>query len=325
MLATGAVGVPTFPKSLLHVPKDRLLHWKRDLNTSHGPSKGIPSTWKNILVVGGGLTAVQVAQLALRHGSSNDRKVILCSRRPLVEKHLDIGLDWVDRRRAQKCQSDFYHRPMDERFQILREARGGGSVPPYYMRQVEQLEAQGRLQRLVGNPNLISLENLLFGDKSPSSPFQVDQRGEACQCCRRDSPLVIGIGTQIHRFDGVLVACGIQPDCTQNALFANLVQTMEREGESSCKVYQGLPVVTEDLEWCSNMFVVGAMAGLNLGPDAGNLMGARRGASLIANALDCRAWLRTTGNIFANRYSVFDDDDESSSSDASSEDDDDSD
>lgn len=42
----------------------------------------------------------------------------------------------------------------------------------------------------------------------------------------------------------------------------------------------------------TNIFVVGAMAALQVGPDAGNLMGMRRAARLVANALDCHAWLR---------------------------------
>lgn len=132
VLAMGAVGSPTFPKGLMNVPKQCLIHWKQ-LEISKN-SKGIPSEWKDILVVGGGLTAVQVAQLALKHGCSS-RKVVLCSRRPLVEKHLDIGLEWVDRRQAQKCQSDFYHQPIQDR---LMEHRGSskeyGALVTFTMR-----------------------------------------------------------------------------------------------------------------------------------------------------------------------------------------------
>ena len=295
----GAVGSPSFPTGLEDVPKTRIMHWKQ-LDVSQPRTKGIPSHWKNILVVGGGLTAVQVAQLALKQtngGSSAARKVVLCSRRAIVEKHLDIGLAWVDRRQAQKCQSDFYHQPLQDRLDTLKEARGGGSVPPNYVRQVETLEATGRLQRLVGIPNFLNM-----------AECQDDENVS--------SPLVIEIGSTSHTFDGVIVACGVQPDCTKNPVFHRLLQTFD-----SSKQFNGFPTISEDLEWFPNIFVVGGMAGLNLGPDAGNLMGARRGATLIANALDCRSWLREKGNIFANRYSLFavdDDDDDSSSSESES-------
>ena len=298
----GAVGSPSFPKGLEHVPPTQIMHWKQ-LDASQKMTKGIPSHWKNILVVGGGLTAVQVAQLALKQTNGGSaRKVVLCSRRAIVEKHLDIGLAWVDRRQAQKCQSDFYHQPLQDRLNTLKEARGGGSVPPNYVRQVESLEATGRLQRLVGIPNFLNMEEECQDDENASSP-------------PIERPLVIEIGSTSRTFDGVIVACGVQPDCTKNPVFHHLLQTFD-----SSKQFNGFPTVSEDLEWFPNIFVVGGMAGLNLGPDAGNLMGARRGATLIANALDCRSWLREKGNIFANRYSLFamEDDDDSSSSDSES-------
>jgi len=288
VLAMGAVGSPMFPKGLECVPKQHILHWKQ-LQLSQ-KSKGIPTHWKRILVVGGGLTAVQVAQLALKQGGSSCR-VTLCSRRAIVEKHLDIGLDWVDRRRAQKCQSEFYHQPLQDRLDRLKEARGGGSVPPCYVRQVESLEASGRLQRLVGNPNFVCLESAEDESSTDGRPH-----------------LLVEIGSNSLRFDGVIVACGVQPDCSNSPVFQNLLQRID-----SSKVFKGFPIVSEDLEWFPNIFVVGGMAALNLGPDAGNLMGARRGATIIANALDCRSWLREKGNIFANRYNLFASDDDSSS------------
>jgi hypothetical protein len=295
----GAVGRPIIPKRVANIPPARLIHWNNLDPTLE--EHGIPSDWKNILVIGGGLTSVQIAQLALRHGP-DDRKVTLCSRRPLVEKFLDIGLEWVNRRQAHKCQSDFYHQPLEDRLSLLKTARGGGSVPPRYVRQVEELESRGKIQRLIGHPNFIYSDEFLFGDLTTESFKQ------NCSCCRQNAPLAIGIGTTIHRFDGVLIACGFLPDCTENPVCKSILDNVKGER----KVYKGLPMVSEDVEWHPNIFVVGAMAGLNLGPDAGNLMGMRRGATIVANALGCRSWLREKGNLFANRYSLFaveDDDD----------------
>lgn len=51
---------------------------------------------KRVLVLGGGLTAVQVAQLALKQHC----KVTLLSRRPLTTRHFDVNETWFDRRRA---------------------------------------------------------------------------------------------------------------------------------------------------------------------------------------------------------------------------------
>jgi hypothetical protein len=304
ILAMGAVGKPIIPKRLMNIPPHRLMHWK-NLDPSI-EARGIPSDWKDILVVGGGLTGVQVAQLALRHGP-NDRKVTLCSRRPIVEKFLDIDLEWLNRRQAHKCQSDFYHQSLEDRQSNLKRARGGGSVPPWYVRQIEKLESNGRLQRLVGNPNFIYDEELLFRQEDST-------RKQHCNCCRKNAPLAVGIGSKIHRFDGVLIACGVQPDCSKNHVYQSVLEKMKHDE----KVYKGLPIINEDLEWYPNIFVIGGMAGLNLGPDAGNLMGMRRGATIIANTLGCRSWLRDKGNLYANRYIIFEDD-ETSDTDAESD------
>mmetsp|Transcript_86852 Transcript_86852/g.221230 ORF Transcript_86852/g.221230 Transcript_86852/m.221230 type:complete len:119 (-) Transcript_86852:69-425(-) len=73
----------------------------------------------------------------------------------------------------------------------------------------------------------------------------------------------------------------------------------------------GLPVLTQDLQWGSltKLFVIGALAALQVGPDAGNLMGLRRAAHVVAITLDLRCWLKDTGsvvgNIRGNQYSAL--------------------
>ena len=45
------------------------------------------------------------------------------------------------------------------------------------------------------------------------------------------------------------------------------------------------------------------MSALQVGPDAGNLMGMRRAAYVISDKLNVRQWLRRT--ILANQYDAF--------------------
>ena len=75
--------------------------------------------------------------------------------------------------------------------------------------------------------------------------------------------------------------------------------------------------MTVDLEWTKNLFVVGALASLNTGPDSGNIMGARRAASIVANALECKSWLRKEEGALANPFELFWDEEDSSSEDES--------
>jgi len=55
-------------------------------------------------------------------------------------------------------------------------------------------------------------------------------------------------------------------------------------------IHGGLPLATDDLRWIENfpLYIVGSLGALNTGSGAGNLMGIRRAARLVAHSLDCR-------------------------------------
>ena len=75
VLALGPTGKPIIPSKICNVPNDQLIPWNQ-MNERLMPKHEV------VLVVGGGLTAVQAAQYSLRQG----KRVYLCSRRPLVER-----------------------------------------------------------------------------------------------------------------------------------------------------------------------------------------------------------------------------------------------
>jgi len=209
------------------------------------------------LVVGGGLTAVQVALRVLEDG----HKCVLCSRRPLQEKHFDIPLEWFDRKTANKNLSNIYHDTVDNRLMQLREARDGGSVPPMYMKLL-----QGHIHNLT----------FWIGELE----YQNDSSEGSVKICFQNS---------IHAFDRVILACGVSIDCNSHPLISKILSKWP------IPVHHGYPFLTEDLQWDRkhpSLFVVGALAALQVGPDSGNLMGIRRAATVVANALDCRCWLR---------------------------------
>lgn len=254
ILAAGPTGRPIVPPSLQSVP--RLLMWTQ-------LHRVLPKS-KRLLVVGGGLTAVQVALKMITLGKT----CILCSRRPLVEKHFDIGFEWFDSRTNNKCMSDFYHQGMADRLAALKQARDGGSIPPMYMRQVKHAQESGRLIRVVGEVRYVS-ENTA------------------------DQSVVMTIDDKEFCVDYVVLACGLEPNCLQNPLVKIVYDRWPIPVEG------GLPSITEDLRWRQNLplYVVGSLGLLNAGPDAGNLMGIRRAAQLVANALECRNWLRETALV----------------------------
>jgi thioredoxin reductase len=64
----------------------------------------------NMLIVGGGLTSVQLADLAIKRGVS---KVYLLMRGPLKVKHFDVDLEWIGKFRNYK-QAEFWSADTDE-------------------------------------------------------------------------------------------------------------------------------------------------------------------------------------------------------------------
>ena len=280
VLALGPTGTPVVPPNLCNIPEDRLIRWQ-DMQSK------LAAGHETVLVVGGGLTAVQAAQYCLRKG----KRVHLCSRRPIVERHFDLDRCWFDKRTANKQISGFYHQPEACRLEALRAVRGGGSVPPIYMTDLRKWQAKGTL-------------TLVHGEEP-----------EYLRAAE-DGKLLISIEQRERAFDCVVLACGIKPDCMVNPLVRNIQEKIP------LKLVGGYPSVSVDLEWTKNLFVVGGLAGLNVGPDAGNIMGARRAASIVANALECKSWLRKGGEgrgALSNPFELLWDDDSASSSDSDSE------
>lgn len=263
VLALGSSGTQVIPNKLTDVPKHQLISWysmKECLQPKH----------ESVLVVGGGLTAVQTAQYCLRQG----KKVVLCSRRPLVERHFDTEDCWFDKRTVNKHISEFLHQDESERLRQLKEVRGGGSVPPIYMNDLRKWQTIGQLTLV-----------------NKTEPEYISET--------YDDKVLISINGEKLAFDCVIIACGMQTHCLANPLVKKVYDNFP------IRLVGGFPSISVDLEWTNNLFVVGALAGLNVGPDAANVMGARRAASIVANALECKSWLRQEDGALSNKFQLL--------------------
>ena len=277
VVATGMAGGQIVPRGLTHCPKNVL--WNEPEAFPTQPDRpGIDT--QRILVVGGGLTAVQTALRVIQDG----HQCVLCSRRPLHEKHFDIPVEWFDLRKTNNFLSEFYHTDVKSRLNMLKKARNGGSVPSMYMNLLDK--HKDRLTCCVGEAEYLK---------------DAAQEGTS----RRVTVVINGSS---HIFDKVILACGINPDCSAHPVMEKMLSKWP------IATHGGFPDVTPDLQWHAsrtNIFVVGAMAALQVGPDAGNLMGMRRAARLVANALDCHGWLRE--RALTNPFLALWDDSESES------------
>jgi lysine/ornithine N-monooxygenase len=207
-----------------------------------------------MLIVGGGLTSVQLADLVLKRGVT---KVHLLMRGSLKVKYFDVDLDWVGKFRNFN-QAAFWSADTDEeRAEMIAKARNGGSVTPRYRKVLDAHVASGRIEL---NTNT-TLESVKW---EPETMRWVD--------------IKVSTHGPVPPVDYIVFATGIQSDITSIPFLDTLRQQHPIEHVA------GLPCLTDDLMWDDGvpLFVTGRLAGLRLGPGAPNLVGARIGAERIA-------------------------------------------
>lgn len=200
------------------------------------------------LVVGGGIGAIQTALACLEH----DERVTLLSRHPMKEAWFDADPGWV----GPRYMRSFWSEPSyARRRKMIREARLPGTLPPpLHVRLLETLHSHSnRFSMQVGDvkdlhSDVDSMEIVLM-DGTRLEPTQI----------------VLATGWQKMPMPHWLEVLAVQHGWPR----------------AEC----GSPIVQDSLEWCSGLYVMGPLAELELGPTAGNIIGARRGAVRITEAL----------------------------------------
>ncbi|KAF1912460.1 hypothetical protein BDU57DRAFT_365706 [Ampelomyces quisqualis] len=207
-----------------------------------------------MLIVGGGLTSIQLADLAIKRGVS---KVWQLMRGDLKVKYFDVDLDWVGKFRNFK-QAEFWTADTDqERFEMLTQARNGGSMTPRYRKILDAHVASGKISLHTHT----TLQSVCWDSESNTW-----------------SAVTSAPGLSLPPIDYIVFATGIQ----SNIETIPFMQTIQ--DQHPIETIGGLPCLNDDLMWNDDvpLFITGRLAGLRLGPGAPNLVGARIGAERIA-------------------------------------------
>jgi hypothetical protein len=271
---------------------------------------------RNVCVVGGGLSAVQLALAAVAHGAAH---VVLLARRRLRVRQFDLPLSWMAwGRRPAQLRSFWAMQSPADRIAAAGAARGGGSVTPEAARDLLAAMRAGRIDLRVGDASEVTAACWMPAggyDAAAHLPDAGDDarpRG-AWELWRADGGVVaadvhhlwlatgytqgipVGADNSSHAGDeGNHPSVGAATSSTLlkqlQATFGGLLVPTSSRGIA-------LPVLTPSLRWSptEDIFVVGALAAVQLGPDAGNLAGARAASVRVA------ACLRPTlpGNVAA--------------------------
>ncbi|KAH8799766.1 FAD binding domain protein [Xylogone sp. PMI_703] len=205
------------------------------------------------IVVGGGLTSAQIADLCVRKGYT---KVFILMRSNLKTKHFDLELEWVAKYRNLQLAYFWGTADPATRSEIIKSARNGGSITPTYIKVLEQHQAHGKLSMYT---RTTIVDKIWDAD---TKTWDV-----------KTEPLI----PDLPKIDFIFFATGAVADYEKSPLLQQLQNT------NPIRFQDGLPCVTEDLQWNSDvpLFFTGRSAALQLGPGAANLEGARMGAERI--------------------------------------------
>ncbi|CAM1511937.1 Fc.00g094500.m01.CDS01 [Cosmosporella sp. VM-42] len=214
----------------------------------------------NILVVGGGLTSAQLSDLAIRKGVTTVWHIM---RSGLRIKAFDVDLEWMGKYKNAE-QARFWSADSDEeRLEMIKAARGGGSITPLFHKRLKKHLATKQL-RLFTETHLVDAK---FHDKDGLTGWAVKM-----------SPPIEGLPFM----DYIYFATGIQTDFRSLPYLQTMLDKYPIPGHG------GFPCINDDLMWNAGvpLFMTGRLAALRLGPAAPNLGGAKIGAERIAWAIE---------------------------------------
>lgn len=245
VLAIGASEQPAWPRWATDVGSSG-----RDPRVQHvfaHDFDGWPQQTEAVAVVGGGISAGQIALRLLNEG----HRVHLVSRHGLRQHQFDSDPGWL----GPRFMADFWReRDLDRRRALITEARHKGSVSPDVGRALRRA---------------INRERLAWHE---SDVERLDARADG---------LILGLhdGSAIA-VDRVLLATGFTADRPGGALVDALIESAALPC-ARC----GYPVVDAALRWHPRIHVSGPLAELELGPSSRNIAGARRAAERLLAGL----------------------------------------
>jgi len=245
VLATGG-GTPNLPDWVSHIstpyPQDRLCH-SHDVDLRSWQLVG-----ERVLIVGGGLTSGHLALGAVARGA----QVILMARRDFQEKLFDADPGWL----GPKYLKEFWaETDWQKRWQMIQQARNGGSLTPAIMTQLRRACRNGKISL----HEQCQIVEAIWQDNY----WQVRcHDGTEYQCDR----IWLGTGTKL--------------DVRANPMLSEVLDGFP------AAIVNGLPVLDTYLRWprCE-LFAMGGLAALQVGPVARNLYGARMASDRIVPAL----------------------------------------
>jgi len=207
---------------------------------------GWPTSDEAVVVIGGGISAGQVALRLVDEG----HRVHLVSRHALRQHEYDSDPGWLGPKNMIKFSRE---RDFNRRRSIISEARYRGSVPPYVKHSLRRAIAQKKLHWHEDEVEALIVQgDVLKLSLSDNTTLEADR-----------ALLATGF-------------CSLRPG-------GELVDSLIASASLEC-ANCGYPIVDTELCWHPRIYVTGPLAELELGPVARNIAGARRAGDRLVRA-----------------------------------------
>jgi cation diffusion facilitator CzcD-associated flavoprotein CzcO len=217
----------------------------------HSQQVKLPSlnlTGERILIIGGGLTSGHLGMGAINQGAN----VTLMTRKPLQSKIFDADPGWL----GPKYLKDF-HTDTDwySRWQMIQQARNGGSMTPEMILQLSQAANEGKIK--------------------------IDESCQVSSAQWQDNHWQVScVDGGKYEFNRIWLATGTKFNVMEHPLLKDVLQAYPTE------IVNGLPVLDDYLRLPkSNFFIMGGLAALQIGPVARNIGGGKIACQSIVPAI----------------------------------------
>lgn len=248
-----STGTVNTKRVLLAIGSDSLSfpEWSKKIKAQHifSPSfhRQKLDSCKNITVVGGGISAAQTA-IAMAKQCPRARVVLVANHEPNIRR-FDSDPGWI----AGYLRK--FHKIEDyaERRETINNARYRGSMTKEVAMTLRQMMAASKVQLVVDHIKNAYAQN------------------HECVLQTEKQQIVS---------DHVILATGFEKKRPGQWL-QNIIEKCELP-QALC----GYPIVDKNLHWANNIYVSGALAELEVGPVARNIVGARIAADRIVQGVD---------------------------------------
>ncbi|MGK7889312.1 MAG: FAD/NAD(P)-binding protein [Leptolyngbyaceae cyanobacterium] len=239
--------------------------WAEQETTTHPPERlchasqvQLPAlsslAGETVLIVGSGLTSGHLAIGAVKRGA----QVVMMARRTFSEKIFDADPGWLGPKYLKGFHAETI---MQTRWQMVQQARDGGSLTPAVMTRLRRLQHQGEIT---------------FYEHCQVTNAQWHE-GSWRVCCDRHLTHDCIADQPIHR---IWLATGTTLDIRTHTLLTEILEQFPIE------TVNGLPVLDEHLRWPGcELFLMGPWSALRVGPVARNLYGGKLASDRIVPAL----------------------------------------